>query len=167
MASATLRATRVFLPMESHRVNRVCGNRMANGMPGKPPPVPRSRTCAPPDRQLSKSAGCSSCRYRAMASECRTWWAYRLSMSLREITLIFSFHSRYRPSRAENCSSWCSVRKGKASRTKARKVSAFIVLRVFTVFSSRSISSAISLYCISYMSRFRATSRYRAGRRSM
>jgi len=35
--------TLIFFPMESIRVNLTAGNKMANGIPGKPPPVPTSR----------------------------------------------------------------------------------------------------------------------------
>ena len=46
--SATACATFIFLPIRSTRWNLQSGNIMASGIPGKPPPVPMSRTEVPP-----------------------------------------------------------------------------------------------------------------------
>ena len=45
-ASSSLIAftTLIFLPIESTKVNLTSGKRMAKGIPGKPPPVPTSKT---------------------------------------------------------------------------------------------------------------------------
>ena len=93
MALLTSCATRIFLPVPSISLNRHSGKRIASGMPGKPPPVPKSRISVPGLKRMNF----------AMASECSTWCSYRLSMSLREMTLIFSFQSWYSSSRAASC----------------------------------------------------------------
>ena len=47
IASATACPTLIFFPMLSTRWKWVSGNKIAKGMPGKPPPVPRSITEEP------------------------------------------------------------------------------------------------------------------------
>ena len=56
---------------------------MASGMPGKPPPVPKSITSVPG----------VNCITLAMPKECSTWCSYRFWMSLREMTLILALQS--------------------------------------------------------------------------
>ena len=62
MDSAILFATRIFLPVPSMSLNDTSGKRMARGIQGKPPPVPKSRTDVPG----------LNFRAFAMASECST-----------------------------------------------------------------------------------------------
>ena len=88
------RATFTFLPVPSMRRNLHSGKRMAKGTPGKPPPVPKSRIDVCGLKRIT----------RAIAIECSTWCSYKLSISLREITFILSFHSLYKASRFWNCS---------------------------------------------------------------
>ena len=106
MALATSCATRIFLPVPSMSLNWHSGKRMARGMPGKPPPVPKSRMRVPGRKLI----------IRAMVIECSTWCSYRLSMSLREMTLIFAFQSRYSSSSIAICRCCSSVSCGKYFR---------------------------------------------------
>ena len=59
--SAMSAQTFIFFPMLSRSVNFTSGNIIANGMPGKPPPVPRSITQLPGVKEMNL----------AIASECR------------------------------------------------------------------------------------------------
>ena len=85
----------VFFLMESQRTNLTSGNITARGMPGKPPPVPRSSTFSPlSGRVISEySVSFLSLRYLAIAREWRTWWEYIPSRSFLEMTLILEFQS--------------------------------------------------------------------------
>ncbi|MPN57372.1 hypothetical protein SDC9_205066 [bioreactor metagenome] len=62
IAVATSLATLTFFPIESIKVNFTSGNKMAKGMPGKPPPVPTSNTVVPGLKFITW----------AIASECNT-----------------------------------------------------------------------------------------------
>ena len=75
--------TFIFLPMESTNTKLVSGKRIANGMPGNPPPVPTSKTSVPGLKAITL----------AIPRECKICRSYKSSMSFLEITLICSFHS--------------------------------------------------------------------------
>ena len=79
MADDISEATFIFFAMRSIRWNRHSGHNMASGIPGNPPPVPRSMNSVP----------ALGCRNFAIDRECNIWWTYRLSISRREITFIF------------------------------------------------------------------------------
>ena len=72
-------------------------------MPGKPPPVPTSNTFSPGKNKMTL----------AIPSECNTWRSSSCSMSLREITLIWSFQNRYSSGKQLNCCCWAVERSGK------------------------------------------------------
>ena len=106
MALITSFATIIFLPVPSISLNLQFGNIIAKGIPGKPPPVPKSIIVVPSLKFIAF----------AMAKEWSTWCEYRLEMSFLDITFIFWFQSSYKACRALNCSICLSVRCGKYSK---------------------------------------------------
>ena len=71
--------TFIFFAIESTRRNSLSGNRMAKGIPGKPPPVPTSRIFV---------FGANETTFK-MERLGRRWRSIIVSVSLREIRLIF------------------------------------------------------------------------------
>ena len=83
IAVATSLQTFIFFPILSTKWNWQSGKRIANGIPGKPPPVPKSIISVPGLNWITS----------AIPSECRTWCSYKLSISFLEMTLILEFQS--------------------------------------------------------------------------
>jgi hypothetical protein len=65
----------------------------------------------------------------AMARECRICFSYRLSISLREMTLIFAFHSVYKSCRAASCCNCAGEKSAKYCRTISRPAGVFSICR--------------------------------------
>ena len=79
-------------------VTEIDGRTMLHGIPGSPPPLPRSSSIVPRGISILKRG----------AIEWAMWPSHTLFASLREIRLIFVFHSRRREtyfSRRRTCSS--------------------------------------------------------------